>query len=61
MMLGPVIGSVLYSYIGYFGAFMIFACLLSIAGVISFFILPSQLNIRLDTAPAESRAESILI
>lgn len=60
-MLGPVIGSVLYSYLGYFGAFMMFAFILCIAGALSFFILPDQLNLKLDTAPAENREESTIL
>ena len=58
-MLGPVMGSLFYSYFGYFGAFMLFAALLAIAGVLSFFILPDSLNVKLDTMDDDERAESV--
>lgn len=43
-MVGPVIGSVLYAYFGYFWAFIFFAVMLGFSGILSFFILPNSLN-----------------
>lgn len=58
-MLGPVIGSILYSYIGYFGAFSCFASILLFAGLLSMTILPSSLNAKLDVMSDIERAESV--
>jgi MFS family permease len=44
IMLGPVIGSFLYTSFGYFWAFMCFAIYISIASILSFYILPNSLN-----------------
>ena len=52
-MMGPMLGSIFYSYLHYFGAFMIFAGFLLFAAVLSFFTLPSSLNVKLDTMSAE--------
>ena len=43
-MVGPVIGSVLYAYFGYFWAFIFFAVMLGFSGILSFFILSNSLN-----------------
>jgi MFS family permease len=58
-MLGPMLGSILYSYLHYFGAFMIFAGFLLIAAIMSFLILPSSLNVKLDTMNEEEKAMSV--
>jgi len=58
-MLGPMLGSILYSYFHYFGAFVIFACFLLVAAIMSFFILPSSLNVKLDVMNDEEREFSI--
>lgn len=61
MMLGPVMGGVLYSSAGYFGAFMSFAVLLAAAGVLSLLVLPNTLNVKLDIMSDEERAESVIL
>ena len=55
-MLGPVIGSLLYSFCGYFWAFMFFASLLGISGILSFIVLPNSLNIKLDDTDDSEKA-----
>jgi MFS family permease len=57
-MLGPVLGSIFYSYLHYFGAFMIFAGFLAFAAILSFFTLSASLNVKLDVMNAEERAIS---
>jgi MFS family permease len=52
-MVGPVIGSVLNSYFGYFWAFMFFAIMLGFSGILSFFILPNSLNNKLQSSDNE--------
>jgi MFS family permease len=47
-MLGPVMGSILYTYLGYFGAFATFSIILASAGILSLITLPSSLNMQLD-------------
>ena len=59
LMVGPVLGSLIYTQVGYFGAFMFFAALLSVAGVLSFYVLPQSLNEKLDAMSDEDRAESV--
>lgn len=58
-MLGPMLGSILYSYLHYFGAFMIFAGFLLFAAILSFITLPASLNVKLDTMNEEERAMSV--
>lgn len=58
-MLGPVIGGLLYHYVGYFGAFIIFAAILALAWALSYFGLSSTLNIKLDILNKEERALSV--
>jgi MFS family permease len=52
-MVGPVIGSVLYAYLGYFWAFMFFAVMLGFSGILSFFILPNALNNKMQSSDKE--------
>jgi len=47
-MIGPVLGSLLYHYFGYAGAFLLFAGLLAFAGILSLLVLPNSLNLKLD-------------
>ena len=42
--LGPVIGGLLYSSLGYCPAFLVFSALMSIAGFLSYLLLPDNLN-----------------
>ena len=46
LMSGPVIGSVLYSNLGFGLTFGVFALLLLICGIMVGFLLPSRLNIK---------------
>jgi MFS family permease len=55
-MLGPVIGSLLYAYFGYFLAFMFFAAMLAAAGILSFLILPNSLNNKFDKTDDNEKA-----
>ena len=57
-MIGPVLGSILYQYFGYGGAFMMFAGLLSFAGILSLTVLPNSLNVKLDVQNQEEKAMS---
>jgi hypothetical protein len=57
-MIGPVLGSLLYQYFGYGGAFMMFAGLLTFAGILSLTVLPNSLNIKLDVQDPEEKAMS---
>jgi MFS family permease len=43
-MMGPVLAGQLYYYLNYFGAFMVFALFLLIAGVLSYCLLSDRLN-----------------
>ncbi len=58
-MLGPMLGSIFYTYLHYFGSFMIFAGFLLFAAVLSFITLPASLNVKLDTMDEEERAVSV--
>ena len=58
-MTGPVIAALLYTYIGYMECLLCFSVLLGAAGIMSYFILPSSLNKKLDTLNEEERAESV--
>lgn len=58
-MLGPVLGSVFYSFLGYQGAFLSFAVIMTFAGILSLSVLPNSLNTKLDTMNDEERAESV--
>ncbi|CDW79392.1 permeases of the major facilitator superfamily [Stylonychia lemnae] len=44
LMVGPVIGGLLYSYLGYFWCFIIFSLIILITTVLCFFVLPASLN-----------------
>jgi MFS family permease len=52
-MVGPVIGSVLYAYFGYFWAFMFFAGMLGSSGILSFYVLPNSLNNKIQSSDNE--------
>jgi MFS family permease len=44
LMLGPVLGGILNSTIGYMGAFLVFAGMLFVFGVLAFVFIPNSLN-----------------
>jgi MFS family permease len=44
LMIGPVIGSFLYSRLGYLGTFLTFSCILLIGCLCVSFALPNMLN-----------------
>ncbi len=43
-MLGPVIGSIIYTFCGFMGTFLIFALLNTIGAILVFRYIPSALN-----------------
>jgi hypothetical protein len=51
-------GSIFFSIMGYQLAFFAFAILLIFAGILSFFVLPNNLNAKLDTMSDLERAQS---
>ena len=44
LMLGPIVGALLYNWLGYMGTFFAFTIILSVNLVVNVFILPSSLN-----------------
>lgn len=59
-MLGPVLGSLFATNLGYCKAYLAFALLLAGAGVLSLIVLPGQAaNEKLDLMSEEERAESV--
>lgn len=55
-MVGPVMGSMIYSSLGYENTFFVFSGLLFVACVFVFFILPGRLN-KLEESNADSEAD----
>jgi MFS family permease len=47
-MMGPVLAGMLYYYLKYCGAFLVFAVFLLVAGVISFFFISNSLNKKIE-------------
>jgi hypothetical protein len=58
-MVGPMLGSIFYLQVGYAGAFLLFACILLVAGVASFINLPNSLNVKLAVQGERERAMSV--
>jgi MFS family permease len=52
-MLGPLMGSLFYTNVGYFWAFIIFASFLLFSAILSFIILPNSLNLKLNVQSEE--------
>jgi hypothetical protein len=46
-MMGPLLGGLLYNYMGLAGAFLVFAAILLAAGMMSLTMLPNSFNVKL--------------
>lgn len=58
LVLGPVLGSLIFSFVGYMFTFIIFAAILFVGVILMTTLLPKQLNSKQDVTNTDSKSES---